>query len=360
MERSATTLLMPDGVRLAADVHRPAHGAGRAPLLLLHGTLVSRLDYRSFAPLLAAAWGGDVVVPDRRGRDASLPQPANHSLLTEADDLDAMVAATGAAAVVGHSYGGTVTLLAAGRNPGAWTWATYDAALNPAGVLAAMWRPELRERLDAGDLDTTWALLVGGLRTAGPVSRLPGRVLARLGHVLAGHPGAGARMYAALPGSVRELESVLELVAQPGNQRASARLDSAAADASAQGDSAQPGPATGSRGAAGLHAASGSEGTSPGDNAPAPGAAFEAPAEEPFPLPERGLMLNGALSPSYFRDATRFAVAAHPGLEHGLVPWGMHNAVMLPAPVLARRIARWCLEHPAVPPALPVPTTVVP
>lgn len=274
-----TQLLMPDGVRLPADVHVPVRSTGRAPLLLLHGTLVSRLDYRLFAPLLAAAWGGDVVVPDRRGRHDGLPQPPDHSLLTEADDLDAMVAAVGAVAVLGHSYGGTVTLLAAGRSPGAWAWVTYDAALNPDGALAAMWRPEFREEIDAGHLDAGWAMLVAGLRTAGPVSRLPLSVLRSTGRRLSTALPSGQRMFAALPGSLREMESVLA-------------------------------------------------------------------ATEPFPLPERGLMLGGGLSPSYFRQTLDFVTTARPGVRTRVLPGLMHNGVMLPLPALARMIARWCAtEH---------------
>lgn len=278
--RRTADFVMPDGEHLPADIHAPWRGAGRAPLVMVHGTLVSRRDYRSFAPLLAAAWGGEVIVYDRRGRDRGHPQPEGFSLFSEADDLDAVARQCGAAGVVGHSYGGSVTLAAAGRRPGAFSWCTYDAALNPEGTLARLWRPEFRTEIDAGHLDAGWALLVNGLGTAGPVSRLPLSMLRHTGHALADVTPVGRRMYAALPGSLREMESILA-------------------------------------------------------------------QSEPFPLPERGLMLNGGLSPRYFHDATAFVAASHPGVRTRVWPWLMHNGPMLPLPLLAREIARWHVEHPA-------------
>lgn len=283
VRRLAARYMMPDGVRLPADVYVPRVQRGRAPLVLVHGTLVSRRDYRSFAPLLAAAWGGEVLVYDRRGRDERLPQPDAFSLSTEADDLDEVTLRAGAAGVVGHSFGGTVALVAAGRRPGAWSWVSYDAALNPDGVLASMWKPEFREKIDAGHLDAGWALLVNGLGTAGPVSRLPLPALQFAGRALSEGLPLGRRMYRALPGSLREMESIL---AQPG----------------------------------------------------------------PFPLPERGLMLNGGFSPAYFKAATRFVTSTRPGVQRRSVPFLMHNGPMLPLPHLARAMARWLVEHPAVPP----------
>lgn len=280
--RLASRYVMPDGVRLPADVYVPRRQAGRAPLVMVHGTLVSRRDYRSFAPFLAAAWGGEVIVYDRRGRDERLPQPAEFSLATEANDLDEVTLRAGAAGVVGHSFGGTVTLVAAGRRPGAWSWVTYDAALNPDGVLAGMWKPEFREQIDAGHLDAGWALLVNGLGTAGLVSRLPLPALQLAGRALSDTLPIGRRMYQALPGSLKEMESIL---AQPG----------------------------------------------------------------PFPLPTRGLMLNGGFSPAYFKAATRFVTSTQPGVHRRTVPWLMHNGPMLPLPHLARTMAHWLVEHPAVP-----------
>lgn len=279
---------MPDGASLASDVYSPRRAEGRAPLVLVHGTLVSRRDYRYFAPLLANALGAEVIVYDRRGRDALTPQAPEYSLRAEADDLDAVLAASGADKVLGHSYGGSVTLLAAGRAPGKFAWVTYDAALNPAGSLSDRWRPEFREVIDAGDLDAGWAMLVNGLGTAGLLSRLPVPVLKAAGHSMNGATGIGRRMYAALPGSLREMESVLR-------------------------------------------------------------------QDEPFPLPERGLMINGGLSPDYFHDTTAFVTGVHPRVRSLNLPGLMHNGPMLPLRALARIMAAYLVSHPANPAAPSTP-----
>ncbi|MDR2254390.1 MAG: alpha/beta hydrolase [Arthrobacter sp.] len=278
--RTGLRIPLPDGVALPADVYSPRRSLGRAPLVLVHGTLVSRRDYRAFAPLLARAWGGTVIVYDRRGRSEELPQPPGHSLATEADDLLHVLSAVGAEAVLGHSYGGTVTLYAAGQAPDEFAWVTYDAALNPAGVLQEKWKPEFRELVDAGLLDAGWALLVQGLGTAGAVSRLPLPMLRVAGHALSATTPVGARMYAALPGSLREMESVLAQT-------------------------------------------------------------------EPFPLPRRGLMLNGGLSPDYFHDASAAVALERPGIAHVSLPGLLHNGVMLPLTSLARLVVRGLLRHPA-------------
>ncbi|WP_394160489.1 alpha/beta fold hydrolase [Galactobacter valiniphilus] len=278
--RTGRRIQMPDGVALRADVHSPRRSLGRAPLVLVHGTLVSRRDYRAFAPLLARAWGGEVIVYDRRGRSDVLPQLPEHSLASEAADLLHVVSAVGAGGVLGHSYGGTVTLYAAGQAPDAWPWVTYDAALNPGGVLQEKWKPEFRELIDAGALDDGWALLVQGLGTAGAVSRLPLPLLRVAGHALSSATPVGRRMYAALPGSLREMESILQQTA-------------------------------------------------------------------PFPLPRRGLMLNGGLSPDYFHDASAAVTLSRPGIEHLSLPGLLHNGVMLPLTSLARLVVRGLLRHPA-------------
>lgn len=275
------TFALSDGERVAADVYRPRIDAARPPLLLVHGTLVGREDYRAFAPWLADALGAEVVIYDRRGRGVGPAQRGDHSLATEADDLASVREAVGATAVLGHSYGGTVTLVAAGREPDAFSCVTYDAALNPNGVLASMWRPEFRAEVEAGRDVEAWALLVAGLGTAGPVSRLPLPTLRSLGSALR-RSEVGSRLFKALPGSLREMESILHQV-------------------------------------------------------------------DPLSLPRHGLLLNGGLSPGYFRATSRYVQAASPGMRRFTVPGLMHNGVMLPLPSLARFIARWVIEHPPLP-----------
>ena len=66
-------------------------------------------------PGLSRAWEDlastfEVHLMDRRGRGMSGPQGMEYSIAKEVEDLHALVAATGASRVFGHSYGGLAVL----------------------------------------------------------------------------------------------------------------------------------------------------------------------------------------------------------------------------------------------------------
>jgi pimeloyl-ACP methyl ester carboxylesterase len=92
-----------DGTAIAYD----SFGAGEG-LIVIGGGLSTARDYAPFARALAQSFAVHVI--ERRGRDASGPQGPDYSIERELDDLFAVQAATGAAAVFGHSYGGLIRL----------------------------------------------------------------------------------------------------------------------------------------------------------------------------------------------------------------------------------------------------------
>src|SRR5690349_24767484 len=78
---------------------------GRGPaVVILHGSMESARSHT----LLAQALAGDftVYLPDRRGRGMSGPHRPDHSVRTEVEDLQAVLAESGAQLVFGVSAGG--------------------------------------------------------------------------------------------------------------------------------------------------------------------------------------------------------------------------------------------------------------
>src|ERR1700761_9796399 len=82
---------------------------GRGPaVVVLHGSNESAASHTQLARALASRF--TVYLPDRRGRGLSGPHRPGHSLRTEVEDLQAVVAASGAQAVFGVSVAGLIAL----------------------------------------------------------------------------------------------------------------------------------------------------------------------------------------------------------------------------------------------------------
>lgn len=193
-----------NGTDTTGGAERPGGSSG---VVLIHGTLVTDALYYPFARKLSLLLGRPVHCYNRRGRAGSAPQPDDYSLATELADLGAVLRATGATDLVGHSYGGFIAMQAARTFP-IRRMVTYDAAVSLSGNLAHRWRPELEESLTAGHLNSAWAHLVQGLGTAGPISLLPMGALRMLSIASARTP-LGAQMRTLLPSAVLEMRSVL-------------------------------------------------------------------------------------------------------------------------------------------------------
>src|ERR1700744_5065051 len=87
-----------------------AYGSGPG-IVLVHGGCGAAQSFDQLATMLAERFA--VFVPDRRGRGQSGAFRANHGLATEAEDLDALLAETGAEFVFGLSSGAVISLYAA-------------------------------------------------------------------------------------------------------------------------------------------------------------------------------------------------------------------------------------------------------
>ena len=101
-------------------------GSGPA-VVVLHGSNESARSHTQLAMALASEF--TVYLPDRRGRGRSGPHQPGHGMRTEVQDLQAVVAASGAQAVFGVSISGLIALQTALVTPAIRQIAAYEPAL---------------------------------------------------------------------------------------------------------------------------------------------------------------------------------------------------------------------------------------
>ena len=101
---------------------------GRGPaVVLLHGSNESARSHTQLALALASTF--TVYLPDRRGRGLSGPHRPDHSMRTEVEDLQAVVAHADARKVFGVSASALIALQAARTTPAICQVAVYEPAL---------------------------------------------------------------------------------------------------------------------------------------------------------------------------------------------------------------------------------------
>jgi pimeloyl-ACP methyl ester carboxylesterase len=132
-------------------------GAGPG-LIVVGGVLSSAASYRPLADLLADAF--EVHLVDRRGRGASGPQRPGHSIEQECADLLAVVEATGAGLVFGHSFGGLVALETACRRAGLERVFVYEPGVPLHGHFKLGWLERYERFLEQGDRRGAFACMV--------------------------------------------------------------------------------------------------------------------------------------------------------------------------------------------------------
>jgi pimeloyl-ACP methyl ester carboxylesterase len=127
-------------------------------MVLVGGVLSAGTDYMALAHALSGEF--EVHVMERRGRPGSGPQRPDHSLEDECADLAAITAATGAASVFGHSFGGLVALEAARRQALFEEIFVYEPGVPVRGQLRADWLEDYERRLAHGDRRGAFACMV--------------------------------------------------------------------------------------------------------------------------------------------------------------------------------------------------------
>jgi pimeloyl-ACP methyl ester carboxylesterase len=124
----------------------------------LHGAMESAQSHMQLAEALAGSF--TVYLPDRRGRGLSGPYGADYSVQTEVEDLDALLAKTGARRVFGVSAGGLIALQAALTLPTIEKVAVYEPALIVNHSISTAFLPRCDRELAKGNIP---AALVTGM-----------------------------------------------------------------------------------------------------------------------------------------------------------------------------------------------------
>jgi pimeloyl-ACP methyl ester carboxylesterase len=145
-----------DGTRIG--YRHAGHGPG---IVLIHGAMESGESHIELARALAESF--TVYLPDRRGRGLSGPFGSGYSLHTEVEDVEALLAATGARDVFGVSSGGIVALQAGLTLPAVERVAVFEPALSIDGSAPTAFLTRFDQEIAEGK---TAAALVTAMQAA--------------------------------------------------------------------------------------------------------------------------------------------------------------------------------------------------
>ena len=183
--------------------YQTGYGPG---IVAMHGGVRAAHHYFALAQALAGSY--TIYLPDRRGRGLSGPPGNNYSLEKELADLQAVLQATGASYLFGHSAGGFFALEAALRLS-IHKLVLYEPAVSIHGSMALSWFPAYERAVARNDPATALVKLFKGLQI-GWMSSLPDWVLNPFVHLmLLGQDGKD--MKTLLPTGVWEINEFLML-----------------------------------------------------------------------------------------------------------------------------------------------------
>ena len=152
---------------------------GQGPaVVLLHGSNESARSHLQLARALASNF--TVYLPDRRGRGLSGPHRPDHSMRTEIEDLQAVVAHCGAQKVFGVSASALIALQAARTAPAIGQVAVYEPALlMDTSARYTSWVRRFDQEMARGQVADALITSLRGFDLAPPALRvLPRRLLA--------------------------------------------------------------------------------------------------------------------------------------------------------------------------------------
>jgi pimeloyl-ACP methyl ester carboxylesterase len=153
---------------------RTGHGPA---VVVLHGSNESAGSHTQLALALASSF--TVYLPDRRGRGLSGPHCPDHSMRTEVEDLQAVVAHCGAQKVFGVSVSALIALQAARTVPAIGQVAVYEPALlmDTSGRYTS-WVRRFDQEMARGQVADALITSLRGLDLAPPALRvMPRRLL---------------------------------------------------------------------------------------------------------------------------------------------------------------------------------------
>ena len=135
---------------------------GRGPgLVVLHGAMESAASHMQLAEALADRY--TVYLPDRRGRGLSGPYGTPYGVREDVEDLDALLAKTGAHGVFGVSSGAIICLEAALTMPAIHRAAIFEPPLMVDGPAPTAWLTRFDREIAQGKVA---AAMITGMKGA--------------------------------------------------------------------------------------------------------------------------------------------------------------------------------------------------
>ncbi|GAA2036403.1 hypothetical protein GCM10009839_41640 [Catenulispora yoronensis] len=164
-----------------APALRPRAEADRPALLVLHGGMKAAQHMADLAIELSDQY--EVFVPDRRGRGQSGGFGPDHRMQREVEDVQALVDATGARMLFGHSAGGLISLSAALAIPSLEALAVYEPPLSVRGSAPTDWLRRFDREIASGRVVPAAVTALKGMRTEPLFTRFPRWLLTAVGSV---------------------------------------------------------------------------------------------------------------------------------------------------------------------------------
>ena len=156
------------------------YGSGPG-LILVHGGMKAAQHLSALAAGLSDRFR--VHVPDRRGRGLSGPLGTAYGIQREVEDMQALIAATGARFIFGHSSGALVSLRTALSTPALDRIAIYEPPLPVHGSVPVDWLPRFDREIASGDRAAAVVTALKGTRIDPAFARLPRWLLTGAGAV---------------------------------------------------------------------------------------------------------------------------------------------------------------------------------
>ncbi|MFF0613062.1 alpha/beta fold hydrolase [Nocardia tengchongensis] len=157
-DQNVDSVVSGDGTRI--EYLTTGSGPG---VIVIPGVLALASGYERFAKALATAFTVHTI--ERRGHGRSGPQRADHGVEDDCADVRALRDKTGAAFLVGHSYGGFVALEAARGNADIAKVAVYEPGLSVNGSMPLGWMDTYEKYLARGK---PFDAFIEFLRSIGP------------------------------------------------------------------------------------------------------------------------------------------------------------------------------------------------
>src|SRR5262245_244224 len=146
--------------------------------ILLHGGMKSSQDFMKLGEALAATF--TVYLPDRRGRGLSGPPGDHFSVMREVEDMQAIMAKTGASNIFALSSGSLVALKTASITPAIEKAALYEPPLSINGSAPTGWVVRYEREIAQGKLAAAVVTAMKGIGTEPVFSKLPRFILVPL------------------------------------------------------------------------------------------------------------------------------------------------------------------------------------